>query len=283
MENFTDKAELVANFIESFDNNLSIITVGYNNFAYVLPFYKKRVQKFFAVHFVLSGKGIFEIRGKRYKLRQYDFFLIPPNETVSYYPDKNEPWTYVWIEFSGDNAALLSSRMGFDNGKSHFKCNSPYVLYSLVKKFFDELETTGEVGYFAALSMFYSIIDINTNIERLKSHSLRDQVISYIDIHFHDADLKIGDICSYFNISHSHLCNLFKDGQTVKELLSAKRLEEAKRLLTETDLFVSEVGRSVGFMNTDHFMKVFKKSTGMAAGEYRRFARNSKKDETENS
>lgn len=281
MENFTDKADLIANFIESFDNNLSVISVGYNNFQHLLPFEKNRVQKFYTVHFVLSGKGVFEIYGKKHKLGQYDMFLIPPNETVCYYPNAREPWVYMWIDFVGDNAALLSKRMGFSRKTPYFACNSPYSVYLSAKKFFELLEQTGEIGYFAALSLFYSFMDINTNSEKVKAQSLRDQVISYIDIHFHEANLKISDICSFFNISHSHLCSLFKDGNTVKEILTAKRLEEAKRLLFEGDLFVEEVARSVGFMNADHFMKVFKKNTGMAAGEYRRFARNSKQDENE--
>lgn len=281
MEKFTDKAELIANFIEFFDNNLSIISVGYNDFHHILPFKRKRVQNFNTVHFVLSGKGIFEIYGKRHKIGQYDMFLIPPKEMVRYYPDSSEPWTYLWIDFVGDNASLLNEKMGFCRETPFFACNSPYSTYSLGKKFFDQLESTGEVGYFAALALFYSIMDINTNTEKAKAHSLRAQVISYIDTHFHDANLKISDICSFFNISHSHLCDLFKDGNTVKEILTNKRLEEAKRLLCEGDLFVGEVGRSVGFMNADHFMKVFKSHTGMAAGEYRRFARNSKQTEIE--
>ena len=262
-------------------NNLSINSVGYNDFKHVLPYNKKRVQNFYTVHFVLSGKGVFEIYGKRYKLGQYDMFLIPANETVCYYPDENDPWSYFWICFVGDKALFLIEKMGFSRKKPYFQCDSPYSVYLLAKNFFNTLETTGDVGYFAALSLFYSLIDINTNPEKVKAKSLRDRVISYIDTHYHEANLKISDICSFFNISHSHLCDLFKDGATVKEILTAKRLEEAKRLLFEGDLFVEEVSRSVGFMNAVHFMKVFKKNVGMTAGEYRKYARKCKSDEEE--
>lgn len=280
MRNFINRAEIVSNYIELFDDNLSIISVGYNDFNYILPFKKNRVQNFFSAHFVLSGKGILEIYGKRHIVRQYDMFLIPASETVCYYPDPDDPWEYFWIDYVGDKATFLSERMGFSKDTPYFACNSPYSVYSIAKKFFDQYEASGEVGYFRALSLFYSIIDINTNMEKVKSLSLHDQVISYIDTHFHDANLKISDICKFFNISHSHLCDLFKGGETVKGILTSKRIEEAKRLLFEGELFVGEVGRSVGFMNAEQFMKVFKKSTGMAAGEYRKFARKSKQDET---
>ena len=279
MEKITDREQIIANFIEFFDSNLSIISVGYDDFKHIPPFQRKRVQNFNSIHFVLSGKGVLEIYGKRYKLKQYDMFLIPAKEMVRYYPDGNDPWNYIWIDFVGDNAPLLIERMGFGRETPFFECNSPYSVYLLAKKFFETYEATGEVGYFAALSLFYSIIDINTNFEKVKAMSLRDRVISYIDTHYHDANLKISDICKFFNISHSHLCDLFKDGSTVKEILTEKRLEEAKRLLIEGNLLVGEIAWSVGFVNADHFMKVFKEKTGMAAGEYRRFIRNSKQEE----
>lgn len=279
MENFTNKEELIANFIEFFDKNLSIISVGYDDFKHIAPFDRKRIQNFNSVHFVLSGKGVLEIYGKRHKVKQYDMFLIPAKEMMRYYPDSNDPWTYVWIDFVGDNAPLLIERMGFSRETPFFECNSPYSVYLLAKKFFDNFESTGEVGYFSALALFYSIIDINTNLEKVKAKSLRDQVVSYIDTHYHDSNLKISDICKFFNISHSHLCDLFKDGNTVKEILTVKRLEEAKRLLIEGNLLIGEIAWSVGFVNADHFMKVFKEKTGMSAGEYRRLARNTKQEE----
>lgn len=59
----------------------------------------------------------------------------------------------------------------------------------------------------------------------------------------------------------------------MKDILIQKRINEAKRLLFESDLLVGEVGRSVGFAHIDHFMKAFKLYTGMTAGEYRRLSR----------
>ena len=279
VEKFTDKAALTANYIEFFDNNLSVTCVGYNDFHDIQPYEKNRVQKVYSLHFVLSGQGVFEIYGKRHKVGEQDMFLIPPNETVCYYPDRNDPWVYIWVDFVGDNAETLMKRLGFGEASPYMACDSPYSLYSVVKKFFTRLESSGEMGYFAALSLFYSIMDINTKSEKLRARTLRDQVLSYIDNHYSDSNLKISEICSFFNISHSYLCDLFKDGNTVKEILTAKRLEEAKRLLYEGDLFIEEVGRSVGFTNASHFMKVFKKQTGMSAGEYRRLARTRRQPE----
>ena len=53
--------------------------------------------------------------------------------------------------------------------------------------------------------------------------------------------------------------------------LNTVRLENAKKLLTSTDMSVSEVGSSVGIENTTHFINMFKRSFGTTPNQYRRF------------
>ncbi len=274
MELFTDKSEIILEYMEVFDNNFSVMSVGYHNFNHIKPFKSKRLPRIYTLHFILSGKGVLELYGKKYKLSEHQMFLIPVDADVCYYPDSKDPWSYVWIDFVGDIAPFFNDRMGFSADTPFFTCSSPFSLYSLFKNFFDTYEQTGEAGYFSALALFYSVMDaVCIKQKKLRAQTLRDQVLFYIDIHFPEPNFKISNICTFFNISHSYLCSLFKDGSTVKDILIQKRINEAKRLLFESDLLVGEVGRSVGFAHIDHFMKAFKLYTGMTAGEYRRLSR----------
>ena len=280
MELFTDKAAIIADYMELFDNNLSVMMVGYHNFHHIEPMRIKRWQKFYTVHFVLAGQGLLEIYGKKHKVKAHQMFLISPDENMRYFPDSKDPWSYVWIDFVGDIAHVFAERMGFSKENPCIDCSSIFAVQSLAKNFFDDYESGEGAGYFAALALFYSVIEaVSIKSEKPRAQTLRDQVLFYIDMHFHEETLKVRNICTFFNISHSYLCSLFKEGITVKDLITTKRLEEAKRLLSESDLFVGEVGRSVGFANIDHFMKAFKKHTGMTAKEYRRFSRSQKQEE----
>ena len=45
-------------------------------------------------------------------------------------------------------------------------------------------------------------------------------------------------------------------------------MEEAKKLLTETDMKVIEISQTVGYDNEKHFMKVFKATCGVSPSEY---------------
>lgn len=48
-----------------------------------------------------------------------------------------------------------------------------------------------------------------------------------------------------------------------------RKLEEAKRLLTETGRTLDDIAFSLGFSNGNYFSKVFKKNIGMSPGSYR--------------
>ena len=59
----------------------------------------------FLIHYVLSGKGKFILRGQEYFLEAGSGFLIEPGELAFYQSDEKEPWTYVWVGFGGNRAA----------------------------------------------------------------------------------------------------------------------------------------------------------------------------------
>lgn len=62
-------------------------------------------------------------------------------------------------------------------------------------------------------------------------------------------------------------------GRTFLEYLTAYRIERAKKRLQSTEMPVSEVGRSVGYPDSNYFAKVFKRATGCTPSVYREMAR----------
>ena len=58
-------------------------------------------------------------------------------------------------------------------------------------------------------------------------------------------------------------------GQTFLELFTGYRIEKAKQLLLDTEMSVSEVGRSVGYPDSNYFTKVFKRAVGCTPTIYR--------------
>lgn len=78
-------------------------------------------------------------------------------------------------------------------------------------------------------------------------------------------------LCKHLNISRTTLYDIFrnKTGQGVASFIRNKQLDEAKRLLCETELPISEVSAKCGFTDYNYFSRVFKKKFGYSAKTHR--------------
>lgn len=83
--------------------------------------------------------------------------------------------------------------------------------------------------------------------------------------------LSLQDVADHCFVSQWHLSKLLNRhlGQTFYDLLNAERIRRAKALLEDPALRISEVAERVGYTDTAHFSRVFKKLEGVSAGEWR--------------
>ncbi|MFU0832453.1 MAG: Stage 0 sporulation A-like protein [Oscillospiraceae bacterium] len=97
------------------------------------------------------------------------------------------------------------------------------------------------------------------------------QAKQYIHRNFRDT-LSLEKISSMVGFSPSYFSTLFKKetGINFVDYLAQVRMEEAKRLLRETNLSVAAVCEQVGYSDLKHFTKSFKKYTGLKPNEYRK-------------
>jgi AraC-like DNA-binding protein len=61
-------------------------------------------------------------------------------------------------------------------------------------------------------------------------------------------------------------------GKTAGEVIRDRKLLEAKRMLVNLDLNVSEIAYQLNFSDSSHFSKFFKKHTGRSPEEFRKSA-----------
>ena len=84
--------------------------------------------------------------------------------------------------------------------------------------------------------------------------------------------LDIDQLCNTFFVSKNTLYRLFEKtyGTTVKQYLISLRMDEARRLLTHTDLPISEVAAAVGIGDYHYFCRAFTRETGISPGAFRK-------------
>lgn len=75
--------------------------------------------------------------------------------------------------------------------------------------------------------------------------------------------------CCY--VSQWHLSKLLNRyaGKSFYDLLNAIRIQKAKTLLADPRLKIGQIGEMVGYSDTAHFARTFKKLEGISANEYR--------------
>ncbi len=92
-----------------------------------------------------------------------------------------------------------------------------------------------------------------------------------IEIHFKQS-LKAGEYAEKLHVTQ-HYLNLVANqvtGKTTTELIKARSILEAKRLLTFTDFSVSEIAVELGYFDLSYFAKVFKSETNMSPLEFKK-------------
>lgn len=90
------------------------------------------------------------------------------------------------------------------------------------------------------------------------------QAMEYIFRHYHEHTLAIKDIADRVYLSTGHLCGTFKKetGKTLNNYITEVRIEEAKRLLEESEMKIYEVSLEVGYQSSQYFSQIFYKMTG---------------------
>jgi AraC-like DNA-binding protein len=84
--------------------------------------------------------------------------------------------------------------------------------------------------------------------------------MTYINEHFHDSELTLELVSEEMGINQRKIAQYIQDhfGCNFKTYVNRIRIEESKRLLSESQLNIGEIAYKVGFSNQSHFNRVFK-------------------------
>ena len=105
-------------------------------------------------------------------------------------------------------------------------------------------------------------------------HDRMSRVMSMIVQYIHENymfDISMQDAARAMNYSEAYFCKLFKQcfNKNFTSYLTEYRVEEAKGMLGQPTVNVKEIGKAVGYGDSNYFAKVFKRITGQSPTEYR--------------
>ena len=210
--------------------------------------------------------------GKTYPLEAGYGFVIMPEELAFYQADEDDPWTYVWVGFSGTKAEEYMAAMGLSVEYPIFASERSEELYQAVRDMMEhntygianELRRTGQ------LSLFLSIIAEGGPI-REKNHG--DWANTYVSkaVEFIQGNycnpIKVTDVADYVCINRSYLYTL---GMSPQQFLMTFRITKAAELLQHTSLSVESIAISCGYQDPLVFAKAFRQMKEMSPSAYRK-------------
>ena len=132
-----------------------------------------------------------------------------------------------------------------------------------------------DIGSADALHKFLGKICIDVCDYICQSENKEDAVMrqmnEFIDAHYKEDDFSLTKMADSLNVSVQYLCEHYKrnTGETIINYVFYKRMEEAKRLLAETDMPVKDIAKAVGYIDTSNFGKRFKSRQGVTPKNYR--------------
>ncbi|WP_432631147.1 response regulator [Brotaphodocola sp.] len=84
-------------------------------------------------------------------------------------------------------------------------------------------------------------------------------------------DLSVQKMADMVNYSEPYFCRVFKQsfGQNFTSYLTEYRINMAKKMLEQPTVNVKDIGKMVGYEDSNYFTKVFKRIAGQSPTEYR--------------
>lgn len=131
-----------------------------------------------------------------------------------------------------------------------------------------DIETLDETGLFLA-NVFLQIIEYCEKI-KVDDTSHIAKIMDYIHKNYKQ-DIAINTLADYVGLSYSHVRKIFNDatGENIVNYINNMRIEEAQRLLRQTNMSINDIALSLGYNNKQSFNRFFKKYVSINPGEYR--------------
>lgn len=235
------------------------------------------VRDHYQIHYIHSGKGFYEIGGERFELSEGQIFTIFPNTTVYYKADKDNPWVYTWIGFSGFSAADFISKAGLsvtspccDVSKSRdIKWCFEYVRNMAVSSKGREITLIGLLVFFFGVLMDL-MAEKNPQTAETRQKEYVRRAVEYITENYYKK-ITIEDIANEVGKNRSYLGSLFTKicGMSPQDYLIKYRMDKACELLKNHRLQIGEIANSVGYSDQLLFSRMFKKTKGVSPRTYR--------------
>lgn len=238
--------------------------------------YGPAVRPNYLIHYIVDGKGVYQVRDHKYRLGAGEGFLVEPEVLTYYQADSEEPWSYLWIGFSGKYAKEYLEDLGLNSRQLTFHSSQGKEIKRLVLEMLKSQDGSA-AGKYRLQSLLYGFFEILSRdvVVKAGAQSIEnfyiERAISYIK-NYYSEGIRVTDIANHLCVNRSYLYKLFRNSlqMSPQELLTRFRISRSKELLSVTKLSIENIALSCGYQDSLVFSKAFKKNVGCVPTVYRK-------------
>ena len=217
------------------------------------------IRPHYYAHLIFKGSGTLNTRGQSYPVEPGTLFFTKPEQLYSL--TGNHDLKYMYITFSGTNAALLLKKFHISNENAIFPAMNHLTAFWLqaLRRITDH-----NAAALTESVLLYTLSYIDSHgVCQSESLSRFDTILQHIRNNYHNPDLSIAALADMFFYNQKYLSTLFvkNTGTRFSEYLNRLRVREAE-LLVRKGLPISEIAKKCGFRDPCYFSKIYKKYTG---------------------
>lgn len=180
-----------------------------------------------------------------------------------YVPNSETPTDHMLSEIA-ENDSFLSYPISFYNAQEYL----PYLL-RILDEFRRAMPYSRNLCSCILKELLIMLHYTSQNTSSNNRQAIRE-ILDYIENNYMEP-LTNESLADRFGYHPNYLCRLFKSSiqTSPRQYILQTRLAQAKKLISETALSLTEISSMVGFQDYPYFSSYFKKKTGLTPSSYR--------------
>lgn len=233
--------------------------------------------------YCVDGCGWYTIGGKKYEVKQNQYFILPKNEPHEYGTNDNGSWTIYWLHFRGEHASIFAegaSKPIEINVAVNSRIGDRLNIFEEILTTLQYQEDVEDLRYASSLlHHFLASMRYLRQFRRAKrAEPNHDSNINIVDAAIHymeenmENNIRLQDVQKYVGYSATYFNTLFKrqTGYSPLQYFNRIKMEHACKLLSNTNLRINQICYKLGIEDSLYFSRLFSKTIGVSPSEYRK-------------
>ena len=227
--------------------------------------------------YIIGGDGQFQINERLFPVQPHQLVVVNPGIVHTEVSYEAHPLEYIVLGIEGMELTIPGSEEGRYCIYTFPEQNE--VLESMQKVLQEMQEGRPEYQTLCLAYMDIIMVQLARNASvsvtqspsRFPANRQCASVRHYIDQHYKE-NITLDILAEKVSINKFYMAHAFKQEYGVSPInyLIACRIREAKRLLAETDLSLSQIAAVLGFSSSSYFSQSFRNAEGISPTEYRK-------------